>query len=608
MRRLLLYYLTAVLYIALLFCLFIKGDTTLQVMDATGWIFFVASCFGHAAMLLLALLLPALLMSRWHRTRSLAPVVLVGGTALLAMLVTIDMQVYSIYRFHINGIVLDLLFGQNAGEIFTFDAMLYLNEGLILFIVAAVAVALYYLIERVERLFSRRRLKWLLCGVLAIFILANAMHVWGAFYNVQSIAKSKRLIPYYFPLSASKMLKKWGLTPPEDKGAELSQRHTDLCYPLQPIVREQRDKLPNIVLILVDSWSKRTLTQQCMPHVYEYAQANEQYDNHFSCANGTRFAVFGLFTSAPPTYWDDFEADGIQPLFIDQLQQCGYDIRVHASATFENPPFRKRIFGRVEGVPSNTPGDTPLQRDRRITEDFIAELPALSSGDRPFFSMLFYDLPHGIEVPEDSLYRFQPSWKYADYAALSNDTDPVPFFNLYQNVCAVTDGMIGQVLMALRQQHLDENTIVIITGDHAQEFNENHQNFWGHSGNFSRWQIGVPMIVHRPGAVPQRYEHRTTHYDVVPTFMHDYLGVTNPPADYSVGHLLTDTIRRDCHLASEGLIYAFIIAGDTIVEKRGEGTLDVYDRDMRPVTDYHVSPQLFQEMTHCLSYFNSSPK
>ena len=32
----------------------------------------------------------------------------------------------------------------------------------------------------------------------------------------------------------------------------------------------------------------------------------------------------------------------------------------------------------------------------------------------------------------------------------------------------------------------DRNTIVLVTGDHGQAFNENGQNEWGHNNSFSR--------------------------------------------------------------------------------------------------------------------------
>lgn len=48
--------------------------------------------------------------------------------------------------------------------------------------------------------------------------------------------------------------------------------------------------------------------------------------------------------------------------------------------------------------------------------------------------------------------------------------------------------------------------------------------------------------------------------------MNKVLGVTNPPSDYSMGHLLTDTCSRNWHIVGDNLNYAFIEENHTILE------------------------------------------
>ena len=171
--------------------------------------------------------------------------------------------------------------------------------------------------------------------------------------------------------------------------------------------------------------------------------------------------------------------------------------------------------------------------------------------------------------------------------------DPTPFWNLYRNTCYQDDILLGKIFETLKKQGLMDNTIVIISGDHSQEFNENHRNYWGHNSNFSAHQIGVPMIWHIPGQQAHKYTHRTTHYDVVPTLMKEYLGVKNNPSDYSMGKMMTDKSPRLWHVVGSNLNYAFIIQGDTILEKTAEGSLDVYDAKMNPVKNYRLPAKQF---------------
>lgn len=181
--------------------------------------------------------------------------------------------------------------------------------------------------------------------------------------------------------------------------------------------------------------------------------------------------------------------------------------------------------------------------------------------------------------------------------------DPTPFYNLYRNTVYQDDILLGKVFETLKKQGLMDNTIVIVSGDHSQEFNENHRNYWGHNSNFSTYQLGVPMIWHIPGMQAHKYTHRTTHYDMVPTLMKDYLGVKNNPSDYSMGRIMTDKTPRLWQVVGSNLNYAFIIQGDTILEKTAEGGLDVYDAKMNPVKNYRMPAKLFDHAIKQLNRF-----
>lgn len=80
----------------------------------------------------------------------------------------------------------------------------------------------------------------------------------------------------------------------------------------------------------------------------------------------------------------------IQPLFIKRLQELGYEIQTYPSATFADPPFGRVIFGGVPGIHTETKGNTPLERDTRIAEEFISDSQQHKKSRKPFFSFLFF--------------------------------------------------------------------------------------------------------------------------------------------------------------------------------------------------------------------------
>jgi membrane-anchored protein YejM (alkaline phosphatase superfamily) len=511
------------------------------------------------------------------------------------MLAFVNMQVYKIYRFHLNGFILNMLTGPNAGDIFDFSPWLYLTEGLLLLLIAAVAVGLWWAAVRLAPRVERRTVTGGICLLLALLVVANGIHAYGAFVVKPSVLKSARLVPYYFPLSASSLMKSLGF---EREVLDIDDRDGgELCYPLHPLVVDTAQApRPNVVLVLIDSWSRRALTEETMPRLRQLAGEVEWYQNHVSCGNGTSFSVFGLFTGLQPYYWTAFEASRQSPLLVDQLLQEGYDILVYPSAGLQSPPFDRMLFQHVKNLRTESPGASSYERDLSIKRDLIADLPRLKAQGRPFFAFIFFDLLHAYSLPKELLRRFQPSWEYGRFDELHNDMDPTPFWNLYRNSAYQTDGMVGELVGALKEQGLYDETLLLITGDHAQEYNENKKNYWGHNSNFSQYQIGVPLLVHRPGQDSAAvFTHRTTHYDIVPTLMHDYLGVQNPLEDYTAGHLLSDPQPRLWHFVGNELRYAFLVEGDTILTKEGAGYVEVTDAHLNPVTDYRIRPHEFGE-------------
>lgn len=346
-----------------------------------------------------------------------------------------------------------------------------------------------------------------------------------------------------------------------------------------------------------------------MPNLWQLAHEEQWYQNHVSCGNGTSYSVFGMFTGLQPSYWTAWDTNRTSPVLVDELLKQGYNVRTYPSASLVDPPFARMLFGHVPNLRIRTAGNTSYDRDMNIKEDLISDLPTLKDGNKPFFAFIFFDLLHAYSLPKELLTRFQPSWEYGRFDELHNDMDPTPFWNLYRNSAYQTDKMVGEIISQMKQLGMYDNTLIYITGDHAQEYNENHKNYWGHNSNFTQYQIGVPLIVHEPDTSsithhPSTiFKHRTTHLDFVPTLMHDYLGVTNPIDDYSNGYLLSDTTPRLWHYVGNELRYAFIVEGDTILTKEGAGYIEVTDAHLNPVPNYHINPKAFDAAIKRLNRF-----
>jgi uncharacterized protein len=100
----------------------------------------------------------------------------------------------------------------------------------------------------------------------------------------------------------------------------------------------------------------------------------------------------------------------------------------------------------------------------------------------------------------------------------------------------------GRIFDYLKQHQLLDNTIVVLLGDHGEEFMEH--GFWGHNSTFVDQQVRTPMVIYKPGMQPLVSNQLTSHMDVVPTLM-PLLGVSNPSSDYATGYNLLAGEKRN---------------------------------------------------------------
>jgi hypothetical protein len=108
----------------------------------------------------------------------------------------------------------------------------------------------------------------------------------------------------------------------------------------------------------------------------------------------------------------------------------------------------------------------------------------------------------------------------------------------------------------LRQRGLLEDTIVVVLGDHGEEFMERGR--WGHGAEFNRFQTGTPGVIRVPGRASAVIRGITSHLDIPATLM-PLLGVQNPPEDYCLGHdLLAADFHRDYAVGADWNRIAYI--------------------------------------------------
>lgn len=98
--------------------------------------------------------------------------------------------------------------------------------------------------------------------------------------------------------------------------------------------------------------------------------------------------MFGLFYGLPGTYWHSFLANNKAPVFVDRLQQVGYQLGLFASAKLTSPEFDQTVFSKVENLRLHSQGESAPERDINLTEEWEAWYKKRNNS-KPIFSFCF---------------------------------------------------------------------------------------------------------------------------------------------------------------------------------------------------------------------------
>lgn len=536
------------------------------------------------------------------------PVILTVANVLavaLILIITIDTFVFSQYHFHFNSMVISLLLGGAANEIFVFSSTLWMLTIAGLVTIIIVEIGLSRMLWNWSTDNTKRRHGGLVATVLvSIFLVQNIAYAWADARAYTPITKQIRYFPGYKPLTAKRFFVKNGWATPNSAPQLNRVKHqNDLNYPKNPFNCAKPDPQYNVLIIALDSWRADSLNADITPNIQQFADNAWVFENHFSGANSTRIGIFTLFYGIPGTYWHTMLAENQGAILTNEFVNQGFQMGIFASASLASPEFNRTVFANINNLRIRSKGNTPHERDRDITDDFNTFIDSAVQGEKPVFGFLFYDTPHAYDFPGDYPLKFQPSWNEVNFLKLNRDFNPEPFINRYKNAVHFADSLVGEALNKLKDSGLSENTVVIITSDHGQEFNDSGQNYWGHNSNYSKYQTKVPLVVKWPNKPPQRFSHMTSHFDIAPTLVENVLGCSNPYSDYSNGKHLLDTTEPPYLIISNYNSYAVMEgAHTTVVDEFGQ--IDLFDNtNYQHLEDKKVSPAVILNVINDMAAF-----
>jgi len=487
--------------------------------------------------------------------------------AAMIAVIMLDSLLWSQSRFHINILTLKIL----GSSSLIFAAIMFVI-GLVF--ESLLAGRIWSWLENAPA----RRGRSLAVIIAACFVVAQSIYAWADASYYVPVTSIAQQLPVQRGFTAKKLLVHFGLVDiSQSRERQLANRvagnldqagSASLNYPLSPLQCSQTQPL-NLLIILIDAMRSDVLEAGLTPNMDQFAgHSASRFLNHYSGGNSSRMGVFSLFYSLPPGYFSSFEALQKPPVLMHQLNAGNYQMGLFSSSNMYRPVTLDRTaFAQVANLRIETkPVDAPAwQRDRIMTDEWTQWLDQRAP-EKPFFGFLFYDAVNDRTYPPEYAGRV---------VAISEDPLAEEFAN-YQTSVIFDDELVGQVLADLDERGLMDNTVVIISADHGEEFDENGDGIKGHGSGYSRYQLGVPMLVSWPGIEPQRISKRTSHYDIAPTLVRRLLGCSNDYSDYSSGQDLFTGQGWDWLVSGSYYNYAVLEPGQITVTFPN-GTYEVRD-------------------------------
>jgi arylsulfatase A-like enzyme len=346
---------------------------------------------------------------------------------------------------------------------------------------------------------------------------------------------------------------------------------------------------PDIVLVSIDSLRFDHLgcygyPQPTTPNIDRIAAQGVRCASAVSTTSWTLPAhaalMTGLFDSTHGVVDNGLRLSDREPTLAAVLRENGYQ-----TAGFFGGPYLHAAFGFGHGfehyencsddaasaardarAEDSAPSSADLERSHRHrtgprTLDAVSRWLAHEADERPMFLFVhLWDVHYDYDPPHEYVEMFDPG-----YAGTLDASDLMhnPAINdhmaprdlqhliaLYDGAIRFTDEILGKVLSAIEARGRMQNTLLVITADHGEEFFEHGDK--GHQQTLFDEVVHVPLVVRWPERLPAGpiVRDQVRLVDVMPTLLACADAEDRPPME---GRDVTPLLRGEPMLSAPAL-------------------------------------------------------
>ncbi len=286
---------------------------------------------------------------------------------------------------------------------------------------------------------------------------------------------------------------------------------------------------PAILLFVVESLRADVISPEVAPNICRLKGDSLNFTKSFAAANLTHLSWYSLFTGrhalyhriclSHPVTW------GVIPLRV--LKRLGYGIHVFSGTRLNYRMRDQMIFGRnLELADTFVDARSTEALDRPEMDDpatglLLSKIQQLPANGKNLFVMFYESTHHDYYFPPDYAVRFTPfaeRWNFAKWDISKEELTRVR--NRYFNAIGYVDVLIGRILEYLKRIGLYESTLIILVGDHGEEFLEHGH--MTHGTDLNNTQIETPILIKLPKTCQRlNAPHKAivSHVDVFPTIL-----------------------------------------------------------------------------------------
>lgn len=301
----------------------------------------------------------------------------------------------------------------------------------------------------------------------------------------------------------------------------------------------KQDKPPNVILIVLDTVRAKSLSlfgyeRPTSPQLAKLSERGVLFRNAISTSPWTLPSHASMFTGHWPnklgTSWID-PLNGNYTVLAEMLRDNGYQ----TAGFTANRNYCSREFGLAQGfehfedyrltlgqmamsealsseVINKTKAYEIFARDdnfgrksaEQLNQDFIHWL-GKQGGDQPFFAFLNYYDAHDPYLPPGeyaTAYSDIPPYGHITDETMESHTpeDVRQLNDAYDGVVTYLDYQVGRLIQAISTYDWFENTLILVTSDHGEQFGEH--NLLSHANSLYLELLHVFLILIYPGKLP----------------------------------------------------------------------------------------------------------